>query len=64
MLNKKFFASGQAYVALSRVRNLQDLMLWDYDPNAIKLALYYNNLLKWCDSVDMIRVPPYDGDPI
>ena len=64
VLNNNFFASGQAYVALSRVRYLQDLMLWDYDPNAIKLAPYYNNLLKWCDSVDMIRVPPYNGDPI
>ena len=64
VLNNNFFASGQAYVALSRVRNLQDLMLWDYDPNAIKLAPYYNNLLKWCDSVDMIRVPPYNGDPV
>ena len=64
VLNNNFFASGQAYVALSRVRNLQDLMLWDYDPNAIKLAPYYNNLLKWCDLVDMIRVPPYNGDPV
>lgn len=49
---------------MSRVRNLQDLILWDYDPNAIKLAPYYNDLLKWCDSVDVIRVPPYSGTPV
>ena len=64
LLNNNFFASGQAYVALSRVRNLQDLVLWDYDPNAIKLVPYYNDLLKWCDSVDVIRVPPYNGNPV
>ena len=46
------------------MHNLQDLILWDYDPNAIKLAPYYNNLLKWYDSVDVIRVPPYIGKPI
>ena len=40
------------------------MILWDYDPNAIKLAPYYKNLSKWCDSVDMIRVPPYKGEPV
>ena len=25
---------------------------------------YYNDLLKWCDSVDVIRVPPYNGEPV
>lgn len=28
------------------------------------LSPYYKQLLKWCDSVDAIRVPPYDGDPV
>ena len=64
MLINKFFASGQAYVALSRVRKLEDLMLWDYDPNAIKLAPYYQQLLKWCDSVDVISSQPYSGEVI
>jgi len=43
---------------------LKDLTLWDYDPNAIKLTPYYSKLLQWCDSVDIIRVPPYTGDPV
>ena len=64
VLNNNFFASGQAYVALSRVPNLQDLILWNYDPSAIKFAPYYKKLLKWCDSVDVIRIPPYKGEPV
>ena len=64
VLNNKFFASGQAYVALSRVRRLDDLILWDYDSTAIKLAPYYQQLLKWCDSVDVIRSQPYSGEVI
>ena len=63
-LNHNFFASGQAYVALSRVRTLDDLILWDYTPTAIKVAPYYKQLLQWCDSVDVIREPPYDGPPV
>jgi len=43
---------------------LEDLTLWDYDPNAIKLTPYYNKLLQWCDSVDIIRIPSYTGDPV
>ena len=54
-LNQNFFSSGQAYVALSRVRTLHNLTLWTYTPSAIKIAPYYKQLLKWCDSVDVIR---------
>ena len=64
LLNQNFFASGQAYVALSRVRTLDNLTLWVYAPSAIKIAPYYKQLLQWCDSVDVIRSPPYDGPPV
>ena len=63
-LNNNVFESGQAYVALSRVRKLDDLVLWNFSCSAIMLSPYYKQLLKWCDSVDVIRVPPYDGDPV
>ena len=34
-LGSTFYASSQAYVALSRVRNLDDLVLWDFDLSVI-----------------------------
>ena len=45
-LNDKFFESGQAYVALSRVHTLQDLGLWDFCPTSIQILTFYKNLLK------------------
>ena len=60
-MGERFFASGQAYVALSRVRNLSDLVLWEFDPSAIHLEPFYQQLLQWCDNVDVIRpTPPTD----
>ena len=64
ILNHNLFASGQAYVALSRVRTADNLTLWSYTPSAIKIAPYYKQLLQWCDSIDVIRSPPYDGPPV
>ena len=57
-LNSKFFASGQAYVALSRVRRLEDLVLWEYCSSAIHIQDFYKQLLEWCDCVDVIRPSP------
>ena len=34
-LNHNFFASGRAYVALSRIRKLEDLTLWDFHKKTI-----------------------------
>ena len=60
-LGEKFFASGQAYVALSRVRTLSDLVLWQFHPSAIYVEPFYQQLLQWCDNVDVIRpTPPTD----
>jgi len=43
LLNKNFFASGQAYTALSRVRCLDDLFLLAYDREAIIMT----DRVKW-----------------
>ena len=60
-LGEKFVASGQAYVALSRVRTLSDLVLWQFHPSAIYVEPFYQQLLQWCDNVDVIRpTPPTD----
>ena len=60
-LGEKFFASGQAYVALSRVRTLNDLVLWEFHPSAVYLEPFYQQLLQWCDNVDVIRPTPSAG---
>ena len=57
-LNASFFASGQAYMALSRVRRLDDITLWEFCPTTIRLLQFYKDLLRWCDCVDAIRPTP------
>ena len=54
-LNHNFFASGQAYVALSRVRTL------DFGTTLL-LPLRLHHTIS--DSVDVIRSLPYDGPPV
>ena len=54
LLNKSFFESGQAYVAFSRVRNLEDLTIWKYHCSAIHILGFYKQLLQWCDAQDVI----------
>ena len=53
-LNKSFFASGQAYVALSRVKDINNLHLLAYDPKAIHLGDYYRELLTWMENNDTL----------
>ena len=57
-LNDRFFASGQAYVALSCVKHLKDLVLCDYCQFSIHILKFYKDLLEWCDCVDAIRPTP------
>ena len=54
LLNRSFFASGLAYVALSRVKSLDKLHLIEYDPTALCLDTYYKSLLDWMKSVNRI----------
>ena len=63
LLNKNFFESGQAYAALSWVRNLEDRTIWRYHHSAIYILDVYKQLLRWCDAQDAIRppnLPPID----
>ena len=62
LLNKSFFESGQAYVALSQVRNLADLTIWRYHYSAIHILRFYKQLLRWCDAQDVIR--PHSFPPV
>lgn len=52
-MNENFCASGQADVALSRVKCLEDLFLLAFDPGAIYLDECQRELLKWMESVNI-----------
>ena len=57
LLNRSYFESGQAYVALSQVRNLEDLTIWRYHRSAMHILEFYRQLLRWCDAQDVIQPP-------
>ncbi|RWS20460.1 hypothetical protein B4U80_03777 [Leptotrombidium deliense] len=49
---KNVWQSGQAYVAMSRVRNDKNLKILSYDKSNIKIDPYYKALIKWFIDVD------------
>ncbi|RWS03418.1 hypothetical protein B4U80_12628, partial [Leptotrombidium deliense] len=49
---KHVWQSGQAYVAMSRVRNDENLKILSYDRSNIKIDPYYKALIKWFIDVD------------
>ena len=57
------FRSGVP-IALSRVRCLDDMVLWGFCKSSIHIQDFYRKLLEWCDCVDMIRpAPPTEAVP-
>ncbi len=54
-LNRNFFASRQAYVALSRVRDIQNLHLLSYDKDAILVRTYFKQLIDWMSNHDVLQ---------
>ncbi len=59
LLNSEFFADGQAYVALSRVRRLEQLHFWALDVTRFKAArgvgAAYNGLRQRPLNLDFIN---------
>ena len=62
VLNRNFYASGQAYVALSRVKSIDNLHLLEFDLTAVYLDPYYRSLLDWMKSVDKIGQFGHQGE--
>ncbi len=53
-VDEKMFASGQAYVALTRTRRASDMRLIAFDKTKIFIKLYYQELLKWIENNDFL----------
>ena len=62
LLTKNCFASGQAYVALSRVTSINNLNFFEYDPTAGCLDPYYKALLEWMMFPDKIADLDSEGN--
>ena len=54
-LDRSFFASGQAYVALTRTRSLDQIRLLAFDKDAIILKPFYKELITWMDHMDVFN---------
>ena len=58
LLNENFFASGQAYTALSRVKSLENLFLLDFQPSAITLSECHREVLQQVELRNVICENP------
>ena len=54
-LDRSFFASGQAYVALTRTRSLDQIRLLAFDKDAVILKPFYKQLITWMDEMDVFN---------
>ena len=60
-LGDNFFCFWSSLCCSKQSELLSDLVLWGFDPSAIHLEPFYQQLLQWCDNVDVIRpTPPTD----
>ena len=57
-VDNEFFDSGQAYVALTRTRRIEDLTLLAFEPSRVFLSPYYRELLKWIENNDYFNENP------
>lgn len=64
-LDRSFWESGQAFVALSRPKDISQLHLLNTYFEKVQLKPYYKNLLDWMTEVDEIAImhkPRFHGD--
>ena len=64
LLNENFFASGQAYTAISRVKSLENLFLLDFHPTAITLSDSHREVLQQVQMRNVISKTPVAGPEV